>query len=70
MPLICDRRQVGQALTNMLKNAAEAIEGRAATAGGDAAAGRDLRCLEATTARRAIVVEDNGKGLPAKAASG
>ena len=41
VPLICDRRQVGQALTNILKNAAEAIEGREAAARPDAAAGRD-----------------------------
>ena len=35
--LICDRRQVGQVLTNILKNAGEAIEGR------DAAPGRARR---------------------------
>jgi signal transduction histidine kinase len=33
VPLICDRRQVSQVLTNILKNAAEAIEGRVAKPG-------------------------------------
>src|SRR5205085_11141603 len=33
VPLVCDRRQVSQVLTNILKNAAEAIEGRDAKPG-------------------------------------
>ena len=41
VPLICDRRQIAQVLTNILKNAAEAIEGREAAAGPGAAARRD-----------------------------
>ena len=64
VPLSCDRRQVSQVLTNILKNSAEAIEGR------DAAAGETLPPGEITLALRdddvtvRIVVEDNGKGLP------
>ncbi|HYD04170.1 MAG TPA: ATP-binding protein, partial [Reyranella sp.] len=64
VPLICDRRQVSQVLTNILKNAAEAIEGRQAKPGEVLPKGEislDLRD-EGATVR--IVVEDNGKGLP------
>jgi len=62
--LMCDGRIVGQALTNVLKNAAEAIAARR----GDSAAepGR----IRVSLARRAdhldIEVEDNGIGMPAK----
>lgn len=64
VPLICDRRQVGQVLTNILKNAAEAIEGRTAGPGEVLPRGAISLALkdEGTTVR--IVVEDNGKGLP------
>ena len=48
VPLICDRRQVSQVLTNILKNSAEAIEGREADTRPGAAAGRD----HAVAARR------------------
>ena len=30
LPMVCDRRQLGQALTNVVKNAVEAIESRKA----------------------------------------
>src|SRR5262249_31139346 len=61
--LICDRRQIGQVLTNILKNAAEAIEGREAAPGADLPPGEIwlARQDEATDVR--IVVQDNGKGL-------
>jgi two-component system nitrogen regulation sensor histidine kinase NtrY len=64
VPLICDRRQVGQVLTNTLKNAAEAIEGREAKPGETLPPGEISLSLldEGTTVR--IIVEDNGKGLP------
>jgi two-component system nitrogen regulation sensor histidine kinase NtrY len=64
VPLNCDRRQVAQVLTNVLKNAAEAIEGR------DAAPGQELPPGEITLTLRddgsvvRAIVEDNGKGLP------
>ncbi len=62
--LICDRRQISQILTNILKNAAEAIEGREVSPGGILAQGEiTLRLIEDAAAVR-IVVEDNGKGLP------
>ena len=58
--LVCDRRQIGQALTNIVKNAVEAIEAR--PEGADPGAivmtiageGRDLT----------LTVADNGIGLP------
>lgn len=64
VPLICDRRQVGQVLTNILKNAAEAIEGRESKSGVALPPGEISLSLkdDGTTVR--IVVEDNGKGLP------
>ncbi len=64
VPLICDRRQIGQVLTNILKNAAEAIEGREAAAGTTLPPGEISLSLhdDGTTVR--IAVEDNGKGLP------
>ena len=63
--LLCDARMIGQALTNVLKNAGEAIaarRGRRAAAAGPhhGAAGRRRRRL------CAFEIEDNGVGLPAK----
>lgn len=64
--VVCDSRQIGQALTNLLKNAGEAIEGRLEEAEGDP------QRLPGHITTRIIVedehvllsVEDNGKGLP------
>jgi len=59
----CDGRQVSQALTNLLLNAAEAIEGR-----NDAEnTGRIVVRLRFGDGNTAIEVEDNGKGLPEEA---
>jgi two-component system nitrogen regulation sensor histidine kinase NtrY len=63
VPLYCDRRQVAQVLTNILKNAAEAIEGRDGAA---SAAGEIVLSLVDDEKSVRIVVEDNGKGLPAE----
>src|SRR5215468_1028920 len=62
--LICDRRQVGQILTNILKNSAEAIEGRKASAGQSLPQGEIMLSLRDDGANVRILVEDNGKGLP------
>jgi two-component system nitrogen regulation sensor histidine kinase NtrY len=62
--LRCDTRMVGQALTNVLKNAAEAVQARIAQ-GSEAPGQIDVRIAE-TDGRLAVVVEDNGVGLPAK----
>jgi two-component system, NtrC family, nitrogen regulation sensor histidine kinase NtrY len=54
----CDRRQIGQAVTNLLKNAAEALQGA------EVAAGTVDVKLETANDRPEIAVEDNGPGLP------
>jgi two-component system nitrogen regulation sensor histidine kinase NtrY len=64
VPLICDRRQVSQVLTNILKNAAEAIEGREAKPGTTLPPGEISFSLKDEGATVRIVIEDNGKGLP------
>jgi two-component system, NtrC family, nitrogen regulation sensor histidine kinase NtrY len=61
--LVCDNRMVGQALINVLKNAAEAIQGRQAK---DPAPGRIHARLIVEEGRVIFEVEDNGIGLPAK----
>jgi two-component system nitrogen regulation sensor histidine kinase NtrY len=60
----CDGRQLSQALTNLLLNAAEAIEGREGT---DLPPGRIVVRLINEEGTTAIEVEDNGKGLPQEA---
>ncbi len=64
VPLNCDRRQVSQVLTNILKNSAEAIEGRDENPDTPLPQGEiSLSLIEDETGLR-IVVEDNGRGLP------
>jgi two-component system nitrogen regulation sensor histidine kinase NtrY len=64
VPLVCDRRQISQVLTNILKNAGEAIEGREARPGEALPPGEISLNLKDEGATVRIVVEDNGKGLP------
>ena len=64
VPLICDRRQIAQVLTNILKNSAEAIEGREARTGQTLPPGAITLALRDDDSTVRIVVEDNGKGLP------
>ena len=64
VPLICDRRQVSQVLTNILKNAAEAIEGREAKPGETLPPGEISLSLTDDGSIVRIDVGDNGKGLP------
>ncbi len=63
-PMICDRRQLGQALTNVVKNAVEAIESRRARGehhlGGDRV---ELR-LRSDSDQLVIDITDTGVGLP------
>ena len=59
----CDRHQLGQAMTNVLKNAAEAIEARARDADVDFR-GRITVTLETSEDQLTILVDDNGIGLP------
>ncbi len=61
--LLCDRHQVGQALTNVLKNAVEAIEGRERDAEPDYR-GRIAVAISTGNAVMHVTVSDNGVGLP------
>lgn len=58
--LVCDRRQLGQALTNIVKNAVEAIEARP----DDAPPGRIAVTIAHPDDAVEITVSDNGVGLP------
>jgi two-component system nitrogen regulation sensor histidine kinase NtrY len=60
--LICDRRQLAQALTNLLKNAAEAVGARQER---DGAPGCVRLSIEPGADRLILAVTDNGVGLPA-----
>lgn len=63
--LRCDGRQISQALTNLMKNALEAVEGRDAPADGTALAqGRITLALEQVHEQVILKVTDNGRGLP------
>ena len=59
--LHCDARQIGRALTNVLKNAIEAIESRAPDT---KPAGRVAIQIREDDGQWRIEVEDNGPGLP------
>ena len=58
--LICDRRQIAQALTNLLKNAAEAINSRPA----GSEPGHVRLSVRGNTEQLSITITDNGIGLP------
>ncbi len=60
----CDRHQLGQAMTNVVKNAVEAVEARTAEAGAEYN-GRVGITMKDDGERIAIIVDDNGIGLPA-----
>ncbi|MGE0152979.1 MAG: ATP-binding protein [Reyranellaceae bacterium] len=64
LTLPIDRRQIGQALTNLLKNAAEAIDGRDAAPGQALPPGAITVRLFEQGDNVTVVVEDNGRGLP------
>jgi two-component system nitrogen regulation sensor histidine kinase NtrY len=61
--LVCDRRQLGQALTNVVKNAVEAIQQRRED-GGKSGKDRVAVTLRSTDSRICIDVTDSGIGLP------
>ena len=65
MPVEADRHQIGQAMTNVLKNAIEAIEQRA-KAEDIAYRGRIAVNLAADRHAVTVTVADNGIGLPAE----
>ncbi len=59
-----DSRQIAQALTNLLQNAIDAIDGRERIDGSQLPQGHIAVTLGAREKRWAVIVEDNGKGLP------
>jgi two-component system nitrogen regulation sensor histidine kinase NtrY len=67
--LVCDARQVSQALTNILKNAAEAILGRNETAAmepGHISVTLENAVDNEGSGTVTLSVKDNGRGLPAE----
>ena len=62
--IVCDRRQLGQALTNLIKNAVEAIGQKPASEG--AAHGMVCAAIAERDERIVISVTDDGIGLPAE----
>ncbi|MDP1630407.1 MAG: PAS domain-containing sensor histidine kinase [Caulobacter sp.] len=62
LTLVCDDRMVGQALANILKNAAEGVSARGLPAG----EGRIRASLMRDDAGLSFRIEDNGVGLPTR----
>jgi two-component system nitrogen regulation sensor histidine kinase NtrY len=64
--LVCDRRQLGQALTNVVKNAVEAIQQKRDE--GDETGGDDRIAMRIVEAQDRLLIElcDTGIGLPAE----
>jgi two-component system nitrogen regulation sensor histidine kinase NtrY len=62
--VVCDSRMIGQALTNVLKNAGEAVATRRAV--DPSLKGRITAQLAVSDGEVAFEIEDNGVGLPAK----
>ena len=60
---LCDRRLISQAVTNLVKNASEAIEARAEQEGGDFKGKIEVKVSQKDE-RFSIEVIDNGCGLP------
>ena len=77
--LVCDRRQLSRALSNVIKNAVESINARLAGADDDtddnAEVGRIRLSIEVSAKESGrggkgeirVVIEDNGRGLPTEA---
>ena len=64
--LVCDRQQLGRALTNLVKNAAESVTARVERDGEGALPGRIGISVDAGGDLVAIAVADNGLGFPAE----
>jgi two-component system nitrogen regulation sensor histidine kinase NtrY len=62
--LNCDGQQIGQALTNLLKNAAESIEARVSGSGMSDPPGHIHLTIRANDEDVTLSIEDNGRGLP------
>jgi two-component system nitrogen regulation sensor histidine kinase NtrY len=61
--IACDRHQFGQAMTNVLKNAVEAVEARAKSAPEDYRGHVDV-AMRGRDEHVEVIVSDNGIGLP------
>jgi len=61
--IACDRHQVGQAMTNIVKNAVEAVATKAAASEPDYR-GKISVTLKGDDQRVTVIVDDNGVGLP------
>jgi two-component system nitrogen regulation sensor histidine kinase NtrY len=62
--IACDRHQFGQAMTNVLKNAVEAVEARAKDTGEGKFEGKVEVAMALHGDTLEIIVSDNGIGLP------
>ncbi len=61
---LCDRRLLSQAVTNLVKNATEAIDSLRETVNGEEYSGLITARVRTRKGRFTIEVEDNGPGLP------
>jgi two-component system, NtrC family, nitrogen regulation sensor histidine kinase NtrY len=61
--ILADRRQLGQAATNILKNAIESIRERL-SAEPDSEKGRILARIDSENGKLRVAISDNGQGLP------
>ena len=64
LDLVCDTRQISQAVTNLLQNAVDAINGHDEKNAKKAGSGEITLSLISESGRVEILVEDNGPGLP------
>jgi two-component system nitrogen regulation sensor histidine kinase NtrY len=72
VPVLCDGRQISQAVTNLLQNAHDAIQGRLEEAGDGTTEpsstqrepGRISLSIVESDGHVRVVIQDNGKGLP------
>jgi len=60
--MVCDRRQIGQALTNIVKNACEAVEAKV----GEGEGGTIAMTIHLADGRLLLDLADDGVGLPAE----
>jgi len=60
--MVCDRRQIGQALTNIVKNACEAVEAKH----GEGQGGTIAMTIHVAEGRLLLDLADDGVGLPAE----
>ncbi len=64
--LVCDRQQLGRALTNLIKNAAESVSARVVRDGEAAPPGQISITVAVDAEMIALSVADNGLGFPAE----